>query len=630
MKIKYGAPEKKFVETRLIAYIGNKRRLIPLIIKAFEYCTFNNKGQDDVLTFYDPFSGTGVISRFAKTQGFKVVSNDWEYYSYIINKLYIEMDNDGVDKAFDDLCGVEEVIEGLNYLPPLKYDDSYITRYYCPKDTKNPDKVNERLFYTRETGEKIDTIREEIDEIVKEELSKNNPSKLKAKQKLYTLLSPLLYEASARSNTSGVFKAFHNGFGGTNQDALSRIFKTLKLERPILWKNITKHKVFRSDAIKLSKKLSNIMRFDIAYVDPPYNQHQYGSNYHLLNTIAYNDKPSINKKVHIKGKKTNKSAIRKDWTKTKSGFCYRNEAYELFRELIQNINAKYILVSYSIDGIIEFDRMLDLLIERGSLDIVTSKYVKYPGGKQSLKRDVNNIEFVLIVNTDKKGHKKNKTTVYSKLIDEKIPLYLGKTVAVKMLEGLGYVMYADNEFIKSYKKKIKSYTIEIDIYNDYSFYEDGGTIRYKDKHGKMKILSKVPLSVKEKFLDDLRTACDLTKEDELNMILSVIEKNMKKGYYDVVYKYLPQIPYLLSKFNNRKAYEASLKMIIKISKMFNQTKIDNTLETKKVMTTIRKLHRIVSNKLAHKNNTIEDITTLKKSVRKEYYEKIAKKYELNV
>lgn len=630
MKIKYGTLEKKFVETRLIAYIGNKRRLIPLIKKAFEYCSINSKNPDDIPTFYDPFSGTGVISRFAKTQGFKVVANDWEYYSYIINKLYIEMDNDDVEKAFEDLGSIEEVIEGLNYLPPLNYKNSYITRYYCPKNTKKPDLLNERLFYTRETGEKIDAVREEIDDIVKDEMNKDNPSKIKAKQRFYALLSPLLYEASARSNTSGVFKAFHNGFGGTNQDALSRIFKTLKLEKPVLWKNITKHKVFRSDAIKLSKRLSKVMKFDIAYIDPPYNQHQYGSNYHLLNTIAYNDKPPINKKVLVKGKKTNKSAIRKDWVKTKSGFCYKNEAYELFHKLIQNINAKYILVSYSIDGIIEFDDMLDFLIERGSLDIVTSKYVKYPGGKQSLKRDTNNIEFVLIVNTEKKGHKRNKTKVYSKLIDEKIPLYLGKTVSVKKLTTLGYLLYSEKEFIKSYRKKIKNYTVEVDIYNDYSFYEQGETIRYIDKNNKFKVLSKIPLKVKEIFLNDLETACDLTKEDELNMILSIIEKNMNKGHYDIVYSYLPQIPYLLNKFNNRKAYESSLKMIIKISKTFSQTKINNTLETKKVMTTIRKLHRIVSNKLSHKNSSIEDMIMLKKSVKKEYYEKIAKKYELNV
>ncbi len=78
-------------------------------------------------------------------------------------------------------------------------------------------------------------------------------------------------------------------------------------------------KVFQANALNLAKKLS-FFEAEIVYLDPPYNQHQYGSNYHLLNTIALNDKPFVNKSFFINGKKKDKSAIRKDWIKTKSGF----------------------------------------------------------------------------------------------------------------------------------------------------------------------------------------------------------------------------------------------------------------------------------------------------------------------
>ncbi len=627
MKINYGTLEKDFVETRLIAYIGNKRRLIRLLIKALEYCDIDNTNPDKIPTFFDPFTGTGVVSRLSKTQGFKIVSNDWEYYSYVINKLYIEMDDKLIDKVFEQFGGIKNVIDHLNQLSPLPYDESYITKYYCPKDTNNPDISKERMFYKRETGEKIDAIRGEIDKLATR--SKNN-----GKHVLYTLLSPLLYEASARSNTSGVFKAYHRGFGGSQGDALSRILRDLTIEKPILWDNITKHKVFKTDAIKLCKRLNKLMKFDIAYLDPPYNQHQYGSNYHLLNTIAYNDKPPINKEIYINGKKTNKSGIRKDWIKTKSGFCYKSSARLEFKELIRYVNAKYILVSYSIDGIIDFDDMLDILIEKGSLDIITSQYVKYPGGKQSLKREVNNIEFVLIVNTELEGKKSDKKKIYSKLVDEKIPLYHSKTVSVNILHKNGFVQYSDYEFIKGYRKFYDGYRIEIDIYNEYSFYEEGGTMRVYSPNDKKMKLDELPLEIKERYLQDLKTACDLTKEDELNMVLSVIKKNMNKGYYDVVYKFMRRIPYLLNKFNNKKAYEASLNMIIKIADTFKNIKISK-LETKKIQTTLKKFNRIVSTKLKHqlnldKSEEMSKIVNLKKSVKKEYYENIAKRFQLSL
>src|SRR5438552_10247727 len=93
---------------------------------------------------------------------------------------------------------------------------------------------------------------------------------------------------------------------------------------------------------------------DIAYLDPPYNQHPYGSNYHVLNTVVLWDKPKLN--LSISGR--DKSAIRTDWrTERRSAYNYSTalEAYEL---LIHTINARYILTSYSTDGNIPLLGML--------------------------------------------------------------------------------------------------------------------------------------------------------------------------------------------------------------------------------------------------------------------------------
>ena len=85
---------------------------------------------------------------------------------------------------------------------------------------------------------------------------------------------------------------------------------------------MVKTHIFNRDAVQLSEELKDI-EFDITYLDPPYNQHQYGSNYHLLNTIALNDKPPVNKDIIINDKKVNKSAIRKDWIKLNLHFVIK-------------------------------------------------------------------------------------------------------------------------------------------------------------------------------------------------------------------------------------------------------------------------------------------------------------------
>ena len=101
--------------------------------------------------------------------------------------------------------------------------------------------------------------------------------------------------------------------------------------------------------------------------------------------------------IMVDGKKTNKSAIRTDWTKTKSTFCYKSSAEADFKKLIDNINAEHLMISYSTDGIIPFDNILDILSSKGKINIVSSEYTKYRGGKQALTTKTKNVEFVILV-----------------------------------------------------------------------------------------------------------------------------------------------------------------------------------------------------------------------------------------
>lgn len=404
--------QDNFIYNQLIPYIGNKRRLIPLIGQAIE-----RTGIDSGV-FFDVFSGSGVVSRLAKVLGYKVISNDWEPYSYTINHVYIKQNHPA---PFKKLGGVEKAFDALNNIKPVK---GYIANYYCPADDEHPNPDRERMFYTQENGRRIDAMRERIKQWRDEGTINENEEKI--------LLAPLIFQGAYCSNTSGVFKAYHRGWGGSTNTALYRIRSRLTIEPPIFQDNGKENEIYKMDANQLAPSI----KCDIAYIDPPYNQHQYGSNYHLLNTIDLWDKPKINKEIFVNGQTENKSAIRLDWrTERRSLYCYKDTATETFRDLINKINAKFILISYSTDGFVDFDTLIDIFSHKGYLDVVTKKYKRYRVSSQRYSgEDVYdrgyNTEFVLIINTARKSSSANienvkavlNETIEPKIIDRHFPL----------------------------------------------------------------------------------------------------------------------------------------------------------------------------------------------------------------
>jgi adenine-specific DNA-methyltransferase len=195
-----------------------------------------------------------------------------------------------------------------------------------------------------------------------------------------------------------VFKGFHRGWGGATKTAWYRIRSTLTLAAPVFWDNGRDNLVYREDANVLASEIE----CDIAYLDPPYNQHQYGANYHLPNTVVLWDKPPISPAYVARHEDNGKSAIRKDWrTERRSRYCYKDTALEAFEELICRTRARFILVSYSTDGIIPLDDLLEILAGKGELSVVTQRYKRYRVSSQRPSPKSYNVEFVIIVNTNK-------------------------------------------------------------------------------------------------------------------------------------------------------------------------------------------------------------------------------------
>jgi adenine-specific DNA-methyltransferase len=384
----------EYLTRQLIAYIGSKRRLLPLIHRAIaSVCGDDGRGLD----FLDLFAGSGVVSRLAKLMGFRVISNDWEEYAFLINTAHVGCDAGDAERLFGAGSSLPGLIEGLNRLAGPAPEEEYVARYYAPRsdDLEAADYRRERLFYTRSNALAIDRVRSEIDRLYPPE-----PASPEQTARRALLIAPLLYEASTHSNTSGVFKACHKGFGGHGRDALGRILAPVSLEPPILVDSAARATVLAEDANRLARSpVLGGRPVDIAYLDPPYAQHQYGSNYHLLTSIARWDRLPAPLDLDERGSLRSKAGIRPDWNATRSAYCSRRTAEGALADLVDALRARFILVSYSSDGIIGYERLLDILRSRGSLSVFVDEYTRYPGGRQSSTRLHRNVELVVVVDT---------------------------------------------------------------------------------------------------------------------------------------------------------------------------------------------------------------------------------------
>jgi adenine-specific DNA-methyltransferase len=267
-----------------------------------------------------------VVARYAKAQGFRVIANDWEPYAEALNRCHIGCNAAPAYGALD----YAATIARLNALPPV---EGWVTGHLCPDDDDAYDIGRDRLFYMRKNGMRIDAIRGEIARLTDEEGL--DPGQAAC------LLAPLLYQCCYTSNTSGVFKGFHAGWGGSNGTALYRIRSDLALEPAIFHDNGLRNEVTRLDAQAFGRDHGR--SYDFVYIDPPYNQHPYGSNYHVLNSVALWDKPALSPKIDGRG---SKSAIRLDWrTERRSPYNSARRATDAFRDLIDGLPARWIAIS---------------------------------------------------------------------------------------------------------------------------------------------------------------------------------------------------------------------------------------------------------------------------------------------
>ena len=326
-----------YLKDQIITYIGNKRKILPFIERSL-----NQIGIKDY-TFLDLFSGSGIVSRLAKVHGAKkIIANDLEYYSMVLNTVFLR-NEEGNKKEFEDIK--QDILSR-----PLF--EGWVCENYAPKDD-NDIQRGERCFYTRENALLIDSYLEAL---------RNEPCEV-----AYMLLAPLIYEASVHTNTSGVFKGFYKNkqgigqFGGEGKNALQRICGKIDPQFPVFYPNETENIIISADAstvVKDTKIVEQAKGIDITYIDPPYNQHPYGSNYFMLNAIAKCKCPDDISKV---------SGIPKDWNR--SIYNKRVEGVMQLLKDIETVDSKHVLLSYSSEAYLPIK---DMVAELAKIGLITN------------------------------------------------------------------------------------------------------------------------------------------------------------------------------------------------------------------------------------------------------------------
>ena len=332
----------------MIKYLGSKRRLVPVLTELFV-----RSGARSAL---DLFTGTTRVAQAFKAAGGQVTAVDTARYAEVFARTWIETDRETVDAG-----DLRAAIDHLNALPG---EAGYVTETFCVRSR----------FFQPFNGERIDAIRDAI--------ARDHAGTWREP----ILLTSLLLAADRVDSTTGVQMAYVKQWS-------PRSYKPLVLEAPALLPGAGR--AVRGDAVEVAPALGS---FDLAYLDPPYNQHRYFTNYHVWETLVAWDRPDhygvACKRVDARDEET------------KSAFNKRREMPIALRRCIDAIDAEVVVVSYNDESWLTLDELRDMLDGRGDVAALAFDSKRYVGAQIGIHNPVGekvgqvgrlrNLEYVMV------------------------------------------------------------------------------------------------------------------------------------------------------------------------------------------------------------------------------------------
>lgn len=316
----------------------------------------------DAKTLCDIFSGTATVARYFK-QWYEVYSNDLLYFSYVLQKGTIE--NDSVP-AFEKLTkefGIKDPIDYFNSLEAndmesLPQEKRFFQNTYAP--------TGGRMYVTDENALRIDYARNTLEDWKKKELINENE---------YFYMAACIVEGIPFvSNISGTYGAFHKSWE-------RRSHKRYELFRLEVTTNGKNNKCFNCDGVELIKKL----RGDVLYIDPPYNARQYLPNYHVLETAAKYDFPKVRGLT-----------AQRPYENAKSDFCMKTKVVGAFARLLENADFKYIILSYSTDGLMTVEEIEQTMKKYGKPETFKIYWIPYRRYKSRAQTEKEELKEMLV------------------------------------------------------------------------------------------------------------------------------------------------------------------------------------------------------------------------------------------
>lgn len=306
-------------------YIGSKLSLLPFLEQAISGAVDSPLHG---MTFCDIFAGTGAVARAFKSKADTVIANDCELYSYVLLRNYIGNSSE--------LAGKEGYIAQLNSLSP---QHGFIFENYSIGGSAG------RMYFSATNGAKIDATRQCIEQWhAKGDVSDD---------KYYFLLCSLLESADKVANTASVYGAYLKKLKASA--AKEMVIAPAEYEI-----TNSQGRVYMCDANALIRRIDG----DILYLDPPYNQRQYGANYHLLNTIA-DYKPFAPRGV---------TGMR---SYSRSRYCMRREVGAALDDLVKNAKFRYIFLSYNNEGLLPPETIREIMSRYGRYTLTQQSYRRF-------------------------------------------------------------------------------------------------------------------------------------------------------------------------------------------------------------------------------------------------------------
>lgn len=306
-------------------YIGSKYSLMDFITETItQVAGTDMKGK----VFADLFAGTGVVGKTFKEMGCRVLANDIQYYSYVLNRHLIE-----------NVPPLEaNIVDDLNQLTGT---EGFIYKNYCVGSGSG------RQYFTDQNGKKCDSIRIELERL-------KNSGEIDEAQ-YYYILASLINSIDKYANTASVYGAFL-------KKVKNSASKEFELELLPIIDGDKESKAYNENISSVIKRIGG----DILYLDPPYNARQYCANYHVLETIARYDNPKIKGKTGLR-----------DYSEQKSAFCSSRTVVEAFDEVLRNADFQYIFLSYNNEGLMPFDVIRKTMEKYGEYQQFSTDYRRF-------------------------------------------------------------------------------------------------------------------------------------------------------------------------------------------------------------------------------------------------------------